>query len=121
MAAAMRAWTRGGLPEAVTGLSIDSRAIAPGEAYFAIKGEVHDGHDFVAAALKAGAALAVIETAQREKFAPGAPLLAVADVRAGLRALAPAARPRPPAPGGPLARPVRQDPPPGGHWPPLRP
>ena len=55
--------------QAITGLSIDSRTIAPGEAYFAIKGDVHDGHDFVAAALKAGAALAVVEAAQRDKFA----------------------------------------------------
>ena len=43
------------MPAAVTGLSIDSRTIAPGEAYFAIKGDVHDGHDFVPAALEAGA------------------------------------------------------------------
>ena len=69
MAEAMRAAVNGVLPEAVTGLSIDSRTIAPGEAYFAIKGDVHDGHDFVAAALKAGAALAVVEAAQRDKFA----------------------------------------------------
>ena len=53
--------SQGALPEAITGLSIDSRTIAPGEAYFAIKGDVHDGHDFVDAALKAGAALAVVE------------------------------------------------------------
>ncbi|MGA9092179.1 MAG: Mur ligase domain-containing protein, partial [Bradyrhizobium sp.] len=61
MAAAMRARVSGVLPEAVTGISIDSRTIAPGDAYFAIKGDIHDGHDFVAAALKAGAALAVVE------------------------------------------------------------
>ena len=36
MTEAMRASTNGVLPEAVTGLSIDSRTIAPGEAYFAI-------------------------------------------------------------------------------------
>ena len=69
MAEAMRASINGELPQPVTGLSIDSRTIAPGDAYFAIKGDVHDGHDFVAAALKAGAALAVVETAQRDKFA----------------------------------------------------
>src|SRR5258707_6694062 len=62
MAEAMRASISGALPEAVTGLSIDSRTIAPGEAYFAIKGEVHDGHEFVAVALKAEAALAVVLT-----------------------------------------------------------
>src|SRR6201999_3952302 len=85
MAEAMRASVHGALPEAVSGLSIDSRTIAPGEAYFAIKGDIHDGHDFVAAALKAGAALAVVETAQRDKFAPDAPLLMVDDVLEGLR------------------------------------
>ena len=55
LVAAMRAEARGTLPAAVTGISIDSRTIAPGEAYFAIKGDVHDGHAFVDAALKAGA------------------------------------------------------------------
>jgi UDP-N-acetylmuramoyl-tripeptide--D-alanyl-D-alanine ligase len=94
MAEAMRASLNGALPEAVSGLSIDSRTVAPGEAYFAIKGEVHDGHDFVAAALKAGAALAVVEAAQRDKFAPDAPLLVVEDVLAGLVDLARAARAR---------------------------
>ena len=94
MAAAMRAQAGGVLPEAVTGLSIDSRTIVPGDAYFAIKGAVHDGHDFVAAALKVGAALAVVERAQRDKFAPGAPLLVVDDVLGGLVDLARAARAR---------------------------
>ena len=84
MAEAMRAATSGALPDGVTGLSIDSRTIAPGEAYFAIKGDVHDGHDFVDAALKAGAALAVVERAQRGKFAADARLLIVDDVLAGL-------------------------------------
>jgi UDP-N-acetylmuramoyl-tripeptide--D-alanyl-D-alanine ligase len=94
MAAAMRASLQGALPEAVSGLSIDSRTIVSGEAYFAIKGDVHDGHDFVAAALKAGAALAVVERAQRDKFAPDAPLLAVDDVLGALVDLAHAARAR---------------------------
>ena len=94
MAEAMRASIDGALPEAISGLSIDSRTIAPGEAYFAIKGDVHDGHDFVAAALKAGAALAVVGAAQRDKFASDAPLLVVDDVLAGLVALAYAARAR---------------------------
>jgi UDP-N-acetylmuramoyl-tripeptide--D-alanyl-D-alanine ligase len=94
MAQAMRASVNGALPQAVTGLSIDSRTITPGEAYFAIKGDVHDGHDFVAAALKAGAALAVIEGAQRDKFPHDAPLLVVDDVLAGLVDLARAARAR---------------------------
>jgi UDP-N-acetylmuramoyl-tripeptide--D-alanyl-D-alanine ligase len=94
MAEAMRAQVSGVLPEAVSGLSIDSRTIAMGDAYFAIKGDIHDGHDFVAAALKAGAGLAVVEAAQRHKFADDAPLLVVEDVLAGLVDLARAARAR---------------------------
>src|ERR1051326_773452 len=94
MAEAMRAETCGALPDGVIGLSIDSRTIQPGEAYFAIKGDVHDGHDFVAAALKAGAALAVVERAQRDKFAADARLLIVDDVLDALRDLASASRAR---------------------------
>jgi UDP-N-acetylmuramoyl-tripeptide--D-alanyl-D-alanine ligase len=94
MAEAMRASMQGALPQGITGLSIDSRTIAPGEAYFAIKGDVHDGHSFVEAALKAGAGLAVVEAAQRGKFAADAPLLVVDDVLAGLVDLAHASRAR---------------------------
>jgi UDP-N-acetylmuramoyl-tripeptide--D-alanyl-D-alanine ligase len=94
MREAMRAEANGALPPAVTGLSIDTRTLQSGEAYFAIKGAVHDGHDFVDAALKAGAALAVVEKAQANKFAPDAPLLVVNDVLAALVDLARASRAR---------------------------
>jgi UDP-N-acetylmuramoyl-tripeptide--D-alanyl-D-alanine ligase len=94
MTAAMGAARRGTLASAVTGLSIDSRTVKPGEVYFAIRGEVHDGHDFVAAALAAGAALAVVDEAHAAGFAADAPLLVVPDVLEGLRALAVAARAR---------------------------
>jgi UDP-N-acetylmuramoyl-tripeptide--D-alanyl-D-alanine ligase len=94
MAAAMRAERAGALPQSVGGLSIDSRTVKPGEAFFAIAGEARDGHDFVEAALKAGAALAVVSVEKRNAFAPDAPLLAVADVLEGLRALAAASRAR---------------------------
>ena len=90
----MRAAVNGALPQGVTGISIDSRTLAPGEAYFAIRGALHDGHDFVAAALKAGAGLAVVEKAQAAKFAPDAPLLVVDDVLAALVDLGRASRAR---------------------------
>jgi UDP-N-acetylmuramoyl-tripeptide--D-alanyl-D-alanine ligase len=93
MAAAMGAETMGAPGEFVTGLSIDSRSIRPGEAFFAIKGDAHDGHDFVAAALHAGAALAVVAPG-RVELPAGAPLLTVPDVLDGLIALAGAARAR---------------------------
>jgi UDP-N-acetylmuramoyl-tripeptide--D-alanyl-D-alanine ligase len=94
MAAAMRAEPSGPLPNCVSGISIDTRTIAPGEAFFAIKGENRDGHEFVQAARKAGAGLAVVEAGKRGRFPDDAALLIVSDVLEGLRELARAARRR---------------------------
>ncbi len=94
MAAAMRAEKSGALPADVPGLSIDSRNIGRGEAFFAIKGDNRDGHDFVEAALKSGAGLAVVARDCRRQFAADAPLLVVDDVLDALRELARAARAR---------------------------
>jgi UDP-N-acetylmuramoyl-tripeptide--D-alanyl-D-alanine ligase len=93
MAAAMRAGRSGALPDQVSGISIDSRTLAKGEAFFAIQGENRDGHEFVDGALKAGAGLAVVARSQRGNFAE-APLLVVPDVLDALRNLAQAARAR---------------------------
>ena len=38
----------------VAGVSIDTRTLAPGDLFFAIKGETSDGHDYVARAFTAG-------------------------------------------------------------------
>jgi UDP-N-acetylmuramoyl-tripeptide--D-alanyl-D-alanine ligase len=94
MAAAMGARPAGLLPDAVGGLSIDSRTVVPGEAFFAIKGDALDGHDFVATALQAGAGLAVVSNRKRAAAADDAPLLIVRDVLVALRKLARAARAR---------------------------
>jgi UDP-N-acetylmuramoyl-tripeptide--D-alanyl-D-alanine ligase len=45
----------------MAGVSIDSRTVRAGELFIAIHGPRHDGHDFVAAALAAGAAAALVE------------------------------------------------------------
>ena len=45
----------------ISGWSIDSRTTKPGDLFFAIRGEVHDGRSFVEAALAAGAVAAVVE------------------------------------------------------------
>ena len=64
-----------GMPSAaISGVSIDSRSLQPGEAFFAIKNKL-DGHAFVADALKAGAELAVVtekKLAEMPKDAPPA-------------------------------------------------
>jgi UDP-N-acetylmuramoyl-tripeptide--D-alanyl-D-alanine ligase len=91
MAKAMRATKSGALPADVTGISIDSRSAVKGEAFFAIQGDNRDGHDFVDAALKSGAGVAVVA---RNQYSADAPLLIVPDVLEGLRDLGRAARGR---------------------------
>jgi UDP-N-acetylmuramyl-tripeptide synthetase/UDP-N-acetylmuramoyl-tripeptide--D-alanyl-D-alanine ligase len=75
------------------GVSIDSRSVKPNELFVALKGPNFDGHDYVGAALKAGAAAALVH-----RFPDGvptdAPLLVVDDTMAGLEALGQAARRR---------------------------
>lgn len=70
----------GAMPAAVTGASIDTRTIEPGEAFFAIQGEARDGHDFVAGALEKGAGLAVIDEAHAGAFTDAGPYAVVPDV-----------------------------------------
>ncbi|HZL30753.1 MAG TPA: UDP-N-acetylmuramoylalanyl-D-glutamyl-2,6-diaminopimelate--D-alanyl-D-alanine ligase [Pseudolabrys sp.] len=94
MAAAMRADKSGALPADIAGISIDTRTLARGEAFFAIQGDKRDGHEFVEGALKAGAGVAVVARAKRSMFATDAPLLLVDDVLEGLRDLARASRAR---------------------------
>ena len=93
MSRAMRAEGAGALPADVNGISIDSRTLVKGDAFFAIQGETRDGHEFVEAALKAGAGLAVVGREQRGRFADS-PLLIVPDVLEALRDLARVARER---------------------------
>jgi len=93
MVTAMHAERSGDLPAEVNGISIDSRTAGMGDAFFAIKGENRDGHDFVESAIKGGAHLAVVARDQRKRFA-GAPVLVVDDVLEALRDLARASRAR---------------------------
>ena len=93
MAKAMGAERQGALPASVSGVSIDSRSIGQGEAFFAIA-DRRDGHDFVAAAIAAKAGLAVVAADRCRDMPRDAPLLIVPDVLGGLRALAAAARAR---------------------------
>ena len=72
---------------AVTGISIDTRSLVPGDLFVALQ-DVRDGHDFVAEAFAKGAAAALVS-----KLMPG-PVLVVEDTLAGLTRLAEAARAR---------------------------
>lgn len=78
--------------EVAQGYSIDSRTIAPGEVFFAVKGERLDGHDFVPAALERGALAAVVCNDQLARFSGNSKLLAVGDTLIALQTLATAVR-----------------------------
>ena len=74
-----------------SGYSIDSRSIALGDLFFAVRGERLDGHDFVAAALERGAVAAVVSRARVAALpdaALAAPLLIAEDPLLALQALA---------------------------------
>ncbi|HZD78250.1 MAG TPA: Mur ligase domain-containing protein, partial [Acidobacteriaceae bacterium] len=53
-----------------TGYSIDTRTLAPGDLFFAIRGERFDAHDFVADALSKGACAAVVAAARVRDLLP---------------------------------------------------
>jgi len=80
---------------AASGVSIDTRSLAPGDLFVALRA-ARDGHDFVAEALARGAAAAMV-THVPEGVAADAPLLVVEDVQAALEALGRAGRARAPA------------------------
>ncbi len=56
-----RALQSGPLKTAVSGVSTDTRSLKPGDLFVALRGERFDGHDYVEAALAAGACGAVVE------------------------------------------------------------
>jgi UDP-N-acetylmuramoyl-tripeptide--D-alanyl-D-alanine ligase len=73
-------------PTAVTGVSTDTRALAPGSLFVALRGERFDAHAFLPAAAGAGAAAALVAA---EVAAPaGLPRLLVGDTLRGLGAVA---------------------------------
>lgn len=94
LGAAMAARMQGAPAENVTGISIDTRSLSPGEAFFAIKGDRLDGHDYVKDALARGASAAVVDRASAGRFDSAAPLLIVDDTLEALRKAGIAARDR---------------------------
>src|SRR5947207_3345522 len=77
-----------------TGVSIDTRTLAPGELYVGIRGERLDGADFAQAAIDAGAAGLVVPRRRGRALAGGtqAVVIEVDDTTAALQALAHAVR-----------------------------
>jgi len=74
----------GGEPGTVcSGVSIDSRTLAPGNLFVAVRGERFDGHDFAAAAVDAGCAALLVE----RPLEIDAPQLVVAGTRPAFGAI----------------------------------
>jgi UDP-N-acetylmuramoyl-tripeptide--D-alanyl-D-alanine ligase len=95
LVAAMDGRPIGPMPEGITGISIDSRSLQPGNAFFAIKGEAMDGHDFATAAIKAGAGVLVVAEGKLPSLGRlTAPMIVVDDVLVALEKLGIAARAR---------------------------
>lgn len=81
------------VPFAASGVSIDTRSLAPGDLFVALPGTHADGHDYVALALAKGAAGAMVAR-QPVSVGATAPLLVIADPMAGLVQMAKFARAR---------------------------
>ncbi|HEX5958173.1 MAG TPA: UDP-N-acetylmuramoylalanyl-D-glutamyl-2,6-diaminopimelate--D-alanyl-D-alanine ligase [Hyphomicrobiaceae bacterium] len=77
---------------AITGFSIDTRTLQPGDVFVALNA-ARDGHEFVTAAFAAGAAAALVSSAYARTAGDGA-LLRVAGPLAALEAIGRAARAR---------------------------
>jgi len=79
-----------GTPWIASGVSIDSRTVAPGDLFVALSGPNFDGQDFAADALDRGAAAAMVVG----NFKTDLPMIVVDDTLEGLGALARFARAR---------------------------
>ena len=75
-----------------TGVSIDSRTVKKGDLFIAIKGDQSDGHDYVADAIKKGAAAAIVS--KSVEGVPESKLLIVKDTFVAMQDLGKAARQR---------------------------
>ena len=85
----------GEMPKGITGISIDTRTLKKGEAFFAIKGDQFDGHDFMAAAMRAGASVAIVNESKLVSLGSlKLPLIVVRDVLESMARLGEVARMR---------------------------
>lgn len=89
---ALATWSHGRwqgvMPAAVTGFGNDTRLLAPGEAFVALRTPRRDGHDFLGDARARGAACALVSRVIRDPL----PQLVVDDTLAGLQRIAAAWR-----------------------------
>jgi murE/murF fusion protein len=88
LAADLGGFTRGEIEGHATRVVIDSRIVAPGDLFVAIRGEHHDGHGFAPMAIRAGAAAVVVNGATAVTMPGSSNAIFVDDTRTALGALA---------------------------------
>src|SRR5215472_16474051 len=76
----------------VTGWSVDSRSLLPGDLFLALRGPNHNGHDYIRGVFRKGAAAVVVDQEIPDGQAPPGRVLRVADALQGLQQLASRAR-----------------------------
>ena len=76
--------TRGELPARVDEVTDDSRAVTPGTLFVAVRGSARDGHEYLPAVERQGAAAAIVEDETRTAL----PTLVVSDARRAAAAAA---------------------------------
>src|SRR5579883_423982 len=79
---------RAGQGRLARGITTDSRAVRPGCAFVALRGQRHDGHAYVDAAIDAGAVLVVCERGRAPADARGADVVEVDDTLSAWGAIA---------------------------------
>ncbi len=94
LVAPLEARLDGRAPAAVGGVSIDTRTLAPGDLFVAIRGERQDGHDYVATAFEKGASAAVVARDRADALRSCGPLYIVGETLRALEGLARASRAR---------------------------
>ena len=68
---------RGALPQAISGLTDDTRALTADSLFLAVRGAARDGHDYLPSAEQGGATVAVVDDPSRTEL----PALVVSDTR----------------------------------------
>ena len=76
----------------ITGWSVDSRTMAPGDLFFALRGPNHDGNAYIADALRKGAVAAIIDEQDSLRGNDSRPLLIVPNSLGALQKIAAWAR-----------------------------
>ncbi len=71
----------------IDGLSTDTRALRPGQAFLALRGATHDGHDHAAHAARAGAGVLIVDRPVTLPEGLDTPVILVPDTRRALAVL----------------------------------